>query len=132
MRLVYIGPEGRAVEAAGIAVEVRHHLGDVEGNADVVVIDAAGVALARTRFPGAKILARVRRRDEIAPALGRADDAVVEAEDPAELCARAMAWSRVAADERRQAARGDALARRGGRARGRPVAPAPPGPRRAG
>ncbi len=112
MRLVYIGPEGRLLAAAGIAVEVRAQLGDVEGDADVVVIDVAGVGLARARFPGAKIVARVRRRDEVACALGRADDAVVDAEDPAELCARALAWSRVAADDRRRAARGDALARR--------------------
>jgi diguanylate cyclase (GGDEF)-like protein len=112
MRLVYIGPEGRHLAAAGIAVEVRDTLLEVEGEADVVVIDAAGVALARQRFPRAKIVARVPRREEIASVLGRADDAVVDAEDPGELRARALAWSRVAADERRQAARSEALARR--------------------
>jgi diguanylate cyclase (GGDEF)-like protein len=114
MRLVYIGPEGRVLAASGIAVEVRPRLADVsrDADADVVVIDADGVALARARFPGARIVARVPRRAEIAPALARADDAIVEAEDPAELCARALAWSRLAADDRRRAARSEALARR--------------------
>src|SRR5262249_48142882 len=76
MRLVYIGPEGRLLAAAGIAVEVRPTLAEVEGDADVVGIDARGGGPARARFPRARGVARVMRREESAPALAGAGDAV--------------------------------------------------------
>src|SRR5262245_4022249 len=80
MRLVYIGPQGRTPWIPGVSVEARPLLSDVEGEAELVVIDPGGVAAARARFPRARVLARVARREDVAAALTIADDAVVDDE----------------------------------------------------